>query len=177
MALADQRNAVDTALDESPDLPRLLRLVVVAGCDQKLVTEFLQPSLQRRDARSEDADPERRYDIADGEGMARSQRSRSSVPDITELVHRAHDTVANLWAHLCRMIEDARNRGGGDTSPPSHIAESRHGSNHSDQHRKAPPPLASAGVSDRQRIVKERSPGSTHASTPSPRPAPRGSSK
>ena len=107
MALADQSDAVDAALDQSADLPRFLRLVIVAGSDEKLVAEFLQASLQRRDASREDSDPERRYNVADGEGMARGQRSRSPVPDIAEFAHRAHNTFADLWAHLRRIIEDA----------------------------------------------------------------------
>ena len=41
-------------------------------------------------------------------------------------------------------VEDARNRGGGDAGPPSHIAEGRHGRNHSGEHRSAPQPLGSA---------------------------------
>jgi len=35
------------------------------------------------------------------------ERSRSPVPDIAEFAHRAHNTFADLWAHLRRIIEDA----------------------------------------------------------------------
>jgi hypothetical protein len=55
------------------------------------------------------------------------------------------------------MVEDARNRGGGDTSPPSHIAESCHGRNHSGEYREAPQPLGAAAGFDRRRRKKERS--------------------
>jgi hypothetical protein len=57
MTMPDQCDAVDAALDEGADLPRLLLLIVVAGGDQKLIAELLQPSLQRLDADCEDSDP------------------------------------------------------------------------------------------------------------------------
>src|SRR5580700_6749311 len=95
MALADQRYAVDAALDQRADLAHFFRLVIVARGDQQLIAEFLQPSLQRRDTGREDPDAERRYDMADGERLARGKRARRPVPDVAEFAHRAHDALAN----------------------------------------------------------------------------------
>ncbi len=45
MALADQSDAVDAALDQSADLARFLGLVIVAGSDKELITVFAQSPL------------------------------------------------------------------------------------------------------------------------------------
>src|SRR5260370_39923678 len=63
VTLADERDAVDAALDQRTDLTRLLRLVIVARGDQELVAEFVEPSLQCPAARREYAAPERRHDM------------------------------------------------------------------------------------------------------------------
>jgi len=61
---ADSQHA---ALDQRADLADLFRLVIVARGDQQLIAVFLQRSLQCHDTGCEDPDPERRYDMADGE--------------------------------------------------------------------------------------------------------------
>src|SRR5260221_12657886 len=44
MPLANQRNAVDAALDQSADQAYLLCLVIVTGGDKQLIAVFVQPS-------------------------------------------------------------------------------------------------------------------------------------
>src|SRR5258707_14492679 len=110
MMLADERDAVDAALNQRTNLAHLFGFVIVARGDQKLIAEFLQSSLQRGNARREDPDPERRYNMTNSQRLARGKRARRTIPDIAELAHRVHDPLANRAADFLRMVEDTRYR-------------------------------------------------------------------